>query len=67
MGWGLDSPGNQPIGPPFGKPKRYRSRSKCINHHRRNAVAIWGRQMEPVCLECLEKVVKGYKKQMRRR
>lgn len=58
--WGLDSPGNQPTGETFVSSKK--SRTKCINHYRRNAVALWGRQLEPVCLICLIEIVKQCKK-----
>ena len=57
MGWGLDSPGNQPIGPPYGGQRRFTP--KCTNHGRRNAVALWNpRLLEPVCLECLKNCTK---------
>ena len=66
MGWGLDSPGNQPIGEMFVGP-RNRCRTKCVNHNGRNAIALWGRQLEPVCLECLEGAAKEYKKQRKKK
>lgn len=57
LGYDLGSPGNQPIGPPYGKQRKVMS--KCINHSRRNAIALWNlRLLEPVCLECLENCVK---------
>lgn len=60
MGYGLDSPGNQPIGPPYGRPKYVRS--KCVNHNKRDAVAGWGVNLERVCLECLDRCVKEAKR-----
>ena len=61
MSWGLDSPGNQPIGETFEGSKKSK-KSKCINHNRINAVALWGRQLEPVCLGCLDMCVKKAKR-----
>ncbi len=52
MGYGLDSPGNQPIGPPYGQPKYYPP--TCVNHDNIDAVALWNcRLREPVCMKCL--------------
>lgn len=61
MTWGLDSPGNQPIGSPHRRQRKVIP--KCINHNHRDAVALWNlRLLEPVCLECLKNCIKQAKR-----